>query len=501
MPAFSNKLGLTRGGLRPWTPNDLTVKPYLWYDASSATTITLSGSTVTAVSNLGTASATLTGTGAITNSVTQNGLKTFGIDNTSVTQRLVNTSISLTGTTSTTFSAHLNNPSATGRIIYGRIFSFVAAGVNDYAADSGFGFLYFPTWNLYYYRNNAGIGPSITGLTNTWLVAGTRRNGTAVITQVNGGTRTTGSTAAGAYNATQVRIGNDANAADSGMRGNIGENIHFNYALSDDDFDRVTGYLAWKWGLQGSLAATHPYKNGAPYNETPADLTVNIASTGSVNVFLLDANSDSTFSDLGGNTLAITKFGTVNYSTTIPFASSSLNSANFGTGSGYLKPAVNSVFAFGTGNWTVECFIYVTARPTSSGLTPIFDSEANANGGRPDSIIIYLTATGILHAYQNGAAQLTSGANVVALNTWTHVAVARNGSTTTAYFNGTSVGSTTYSWSSMAGNNGNLGIVNNVGSASSQYGISGLMSNVRVTKGTAVYTANFTAPSSDLSAS
>jgi hypothetical protein len=271
--------------------------------------------------------------------------------------------------------------------------------------------------------------------------------------------------------------------------------------LDQQSIDRVTGYLAWKWGLQGNLPTTHPYKNGAPYNETPRDLTVNAVSTASTNVFLLDAISDGTFTDVGGNALAITKFGTVNYSTTIPFASSSLNSANFGTGSGYLKPALNSIFAFGTGNWTVECFIYVTARPTSSGLTPIFDTEANANGGRPDSVIIYLNASGRCEVYQNGAAQVTSGANVVALNAWTHVAVARNGSTTTIYFNGTSVGSGNITWSSMAGNNGNLGVVNNVGSASSQYGISGLMSNARVTKGTAVYTANFTTPTADLSAS
>ena len=34
--------------------------------------------------------------------------------------------------------------------------------------------------------------------------------------------------------------------------------------LSDADRQRLEGYLAWRWGLQASLATGHPYKSAAP---------------------------------------------------------------------------------------------------------------------------------------------------------------------------------------------------------------------------------------------
>jgi hypothetical protein len=44
----------------------------------------------------------------------------------------------------------------------------------------------------------------------------------------------------------------------------LAEVIIYNNRISDADMYRVEGYLAWKWGLQGNLPASHPYKNSAP---------------------------------------------------------------------------------------------------------------------------------------------------------------------------------------------------------------------------------------------
>ena len=44
----------------------------------------------------------------------------------------------------------------------------------------------------------------------------------------------------------------------------IGEMYIFTTNITATHYTKVEGYIAWKWGLQASLNATHPYKNFAP---------------------------------------------------------------------------------------------------------------------------------------------------------------------------------------------------------------------------------------------
>ena len=48
------------------------------------------------------------------------------------------------------------------------------------------------------------------------------------------------------------------------LTGDYSEFLVFDSQLSTTNQQLVEGYLAWKWGLQGSLPAGHPYVNGAP---------------------------------------------------------------------------------------------------------------------------------------------------------------------------------------------------------------------------------------------
>jgi hypothetical protein len=48
------------------------------------------------------------------------------------------------------------------------------------------------------------------------------------------------------------------------MRGYIYEIVVYNTTLSSGDQRKVEGYLAWKWGIQGSLPTTHPYYLAPP---------------------------------------------------------------------------------------------------------------------------------------------------------------------------------------------------------------------------------------------
>jgi len=48
------------------------------------------------------------------------------------------------------------------------------------------------------------------------------------------------------------------------MRGYIYEIIVFNTPVDTEKRHAVEGYLAWKWGIQGSLPTTHPYYIAPP---------------------------------------------------------------------------------------------------------------------------------------------------------------------------------------------------------------------------------------------
>jgi hypothetical protein len=46
--------------------------------------------------------------------------------------------------------------------------------------------------------------------------------------------------------------------------GKISEIVYLSTGLSAPQRHQLEGYLAWKWGLQGSLPTNHPYRNAAP---------------------------------------------------------------------------------------------------------------------------------------------------------------------------------------------------------------------------------------------
>jgi len=53
-------------------------------------------------------------------------------------------------------------------------------------------------------------------------------------------------------------------------------------AISVADRQKMEGYLAWKWGLEGSLPANHPYKNAPPY-VTPPVFTPSLSFNNPIN--------------------------------------------------------------------------------------------------------------------------------------------------------------------------------------------------------------------------
>jgi len=81
---------------------------------------------------------------------------------------------------------------------------------------------------------------------------------TAYVDDVQEGTDTM-TTATGS---STFRIGSNVTAGNR-LNGATGEIIMTN-DRTQDTVDRLTGYLAWKWGLVGNLPSDHPYKNEPP---------------------------------------------------------------------------------------------------------------------------------------------------------------------------------------------------------------------------------------------
>jgi hypothetical protein len=155
-----------------------------------------------------------------------------------------------------------------------------------------------------------------------------------------------------------------------------------------------------------------------------------------------------------------------------------------GTGDYLSIPAKDSL-SFGTGDFTVELWWY----PTSVASDQAFLGSA-ANGAYD---FCWRTSTGLNIGRINTAFDNTFSFTPTA-NQWYHIAYSRSGTSLRAFVNGTQVGTT--ATNSTAYNTVTATIVG--GSTASDRLMTGYIDDLRITKGYARYTANFTAPTSAL---
>ena len=154
----------------------------------------------------------------------------------------------------------------------------------------------------------------------------------------------------------------------------------------------------------------------------------------------------------------------------------------------YISVSSNNDFGFGTSDFTVEAWVYPT---NSAGIRNIFDFRAGA--ATDDAVGIFLDVSNQPYLYVAGAIQIQSGISV-ALNSWSHIAVSRNGTSTKLFVNGLQVGS---AWT----DNTDYDIAKPLIIGASYDGLGnyfeGFVDEVRISKGIARYTANFVTASSE----
>jgi hypothetical protein len=159
----------------------------------------------------------------------------------------------------------------------------------------------------------------------------------------------------------------------------------------------------------------------------------------------------------------------------------------------YLTVPANAAWAFGTGDFTVECWVFITTVLTGGAFVGPWTGTGSTSawvftqGNSSTSNLRFGVSDGTTTTFVEGAGGLST-------NMWIHIAAVRSSGTIKLYSNGTSVYSgalaTNISVSSQALQiNGVAGLT---------FLTTGYISNLRIVKGTAVYTTTFSPSSTPL---
>jgi hypothetical protein len=254
-------------------------------------------------------------------------------------------------------------------------------------------------------------------------------------------------------------------------------------ARSDGTEDKFVGWISNVRIVKGTGIYTAAFT--VPTNPLAA-----IAGTS-----LLTCQSNR-FRDASANNFTVTVAGNTAISSFNPLELASYSNYFDGTGDYLTLPYSASIAEWFNTDYTIEMWTYVvtpksSARPLQVGY------------GTPTSTTTYWafgtnTAGNIYFYYFNGAAVTNAVSSTTVIpNTWNHIAMVYNNSTSLlkGYINGVEAFSVAKSGSpqTASGYTLNIGRIHNVG-------YHGYISNLRITKGTRVYTSAFTPPNTALTA-
>lgn len=203
---------------------------------------------------------------------------------------------------------------------------------------------------------------------------------------------------------------------------------------------------------------------------------------------------NNTFLDSSTNNFTITRNGNTTQGSFSPYGP---NWSNYFDGSGdYLTTATSaSAFSFGTGDFTIEFWINSTQ---TARCDPVGQDTAFSSSGWW-GLIANLSSSGQLQWFENTNSRISATATNWNNGSWNHIAVTRSGNSVRMFVNGTQVGST-YTTSFTYGAS-NVGVIAGVLSDDKTTGpLTGYLSNLRIVKGTALYTGTFTPSTTPLTA-
>jgi hypothetical protein len=229
-----------------------------------------------------------------------------------------------------------------------------------------------------------------------------------------------------------------------------------------------------------------------------------------------NGSQNNTFLDSSTNNFTVTRNGNVTqgsfspFSSALPYSTSAFGGSGYFDGAGdYLSVANNAAINMGTSDFTIEGFFYLTATPTNTDIygAVIVDKDGLASSSWSQYSIGVDSSLRVcfqLSAAPNAGINPTSSARTtttVAVNSWNHFALTRSGVNATLWLNGVSSATVSNVRSNLTTNSRSLLVGwTDRGGAANQYNFPGYISNLRIVKGTVLYTSTFTPPTAPLTA-
>jgi Concanavalin A-like lectin/glucanases superfamily len=313
-------------------------------------------------------------------------------------------------------------------------------------------------------QNFSSSGAAIQ--TNTWTHVAVVRSGSSIYVFQNG------------------QIVNGPTTLTTTMGNNTGD---LTVGINTGPANYFSGYISNLRIVKGVAVYTGAFTPPTSPLQTTQSAGTNIAAitAGQTSLLLLQSpqspNNNSFYNSANTGT-QVAYVGTVTQGTFSPFSSQYATFFNGSNPNPYLSVLNGPGYGFGTGDFTIEYWIYATSwasGPTVVDLRPVGGtlqfSDNYTTGGAP----------GIYYA---GSQQLTSSITIP-VNTWAHVAFTRSGSSITVWVNGAQGATGTSSADLQSSGTPRIGTNNTRVNP-----LNGYLSNLRIIKGQALYTGTFTPP-------
>jgi hypothetical protein len=352
--------------------------------------------------------------------------------------------------------------------------------------DIGWNFVFNQNGSITFEFYNLGItiSTATSALNNSWNHVAATRSGNVFTLWLNGvsqGTQTASGTG-NSSSAWSIFVGSTA-------ANNVGacNNIYIS------NLRIVKGQSLFSGTFTPSTSALTTSTVGAAGAGAASSLT------GTVGLLTCQSNR---FADNSTNAFIFTPSGTPSveafspFLPTIPYSAATVGGSGYFDGSGdYLATPSNAAFGFGTGDYTMECWVY----PIPAGkISRLFQfSDNNDNLDINSSSISYVVG-GV--SYFNGSSGTGNSSAGVQNYAWNHIVLQRTSGTVRVYVNALSVLT-----QASTPNTSTRSLAIGGSSADATFSLFyGYISSLRVVKGTAVYsgtsttTPNFTLPTAPL---